>query len=92
MGVGEASYVTVAPTIIADLFSAQTRIRALSIYYIAIPVGSAMGYGVGAYAATLAKHVIPKNYTETHELMEPWRFSLRVCYLNYHTCTNFHGP
>ena len=80
VGIGEASYVTVAPTIIADLFSAKSRIRALSVYYVAIPVGSAMGYGIGAYAATLAKDVIPKNYTASHELMEPWRFSLRVCY------------
>ena len=79
VGVGEASYVTVAPTIIADLFSTRSRIRALSIYYIAIPVGSAMGYGIGAYAAMVAKDVIPRNYTESHELMEPWRFSLRVC-------------
>ena len=79
VGVGEASYVTVAPTIIADLFSTRSRIRALSIYYIAIPVGSAMGYGIGAYAAVIAKDVIPRNYTESHELMEPWRFSLRVC-------------
>lgn len=78
VGVGEASYVTVAPTIIADLFSARSRIRALSIYYIAIPVGTAMGYGIGAYAAMLAKDVIPRNYTESHELMEPWRFSLRI--------------
>ena len=78
VGVGEASYATVAPTIIADLFSTLSRIRALSIFYVAIPVGSAMGYGIGAYAARIAKDVIPKNYTESHELMEPWRFSLRV--------------
>jgi len=37
VGVGEASYITVAVTIIADLFSADMRIRALSVYYIAIP-------------------------------------------------------
>jgi len=79
VGVGEASYVTVAPTIIADLFSARLRIRALSIFYIAIPVGTAMGYGIGAYVAKLADNIIPTNYTESHELMEPWRFSLRVC-------------
>ena len=79
VGVGEASYVTVAPTIIADLFSARMRVRALSIYYIAIPVGTAMGYGVGAGAATIANETISKNYTATHDLMKPWRFALRVC-------------
>ena len=79
VGVGEASYVTVAPTIIADMFSARMRVRALSIYYIAVPVGTAMGYGVGAGAATIANETLSKNYTVAHDLMKPWRFALRVC-------------
>jgi len=83
VGVGEASYVTVAPTIIADLFSAHLRIRALSVFYIAIPVGTAMGYGIGAGAAKAANETLSKNYTATHDLMKPWRFSLRVCKNSY---------
>ena len=39
MGVGEASYSTIAPTIIADLFSGSSRTKALSLYFFAIPVG-----------------------------------------------------
>ncbi len=39
MGVGEASYSTIAPTLIADLFVADQRSRMLSIFYFAIPVG-----------------------------------------------------
>lgn len=39
VGVGEASYATIAPTIIADLFTAEKRLRMLSIFYIAMPVG-----------------------------------------------------
>ena len=39
VGVGEASYSTVAPTMIADLFPVERRMRALSLFYIAIPFG-----------------------------------------------------
>ncbi len=39
VGVGEASYATIAPTMIADLFPADKRLRMLAIFYIAMPVG-----------------------------------------------------
>lgn len=39
VGIGESSYSTVAPAIIADLFTADQRSRALMIFYFAIPVG-----------------------------------------------------
>jgi len=39
VGVGEASYSTIAPTIIADMFNKAMRTKALSIFYFAIPVG-----------------------------------------------------
>ncbi|MGH0169935.1 UNVERIFIED_CONTAM: hypothetical protein FKN15_058258 [Acipenser sinensis] len=39
VGVGEASYSTIAPTIIADLYIADRRSRMLSVFYFAIPVG-----------------------------------------------------
>jgi len=39
VGIGEACYSTIAPTIIADLFADNTRTAAISIFYIAIPVG-----------------------------------------------------
>ena len=39
VGVGEASYSTIAPTIIADLFSAGSRTKMLMVFYFAIPVG-----------------------------------------------------
>ena len=39
VGVGEASYSTIAPTIIADLFSHDSRTKMLMIFYFAIPVG-----------------------------------------------------
>src|SRR6185503_5568043 len=47
VGVGEASYATLAPTIIDDLTPPESKGRALAIFYLAIPVGSALGYVVG---------------------------------------------
>lgn len=39
VGIGEASYATIAPTLIADLFPSEKRLRMLAIFYIAMPVG-----------------------------------------------------
>ncbi|GFU45105.1 protein spinster homolog 1 [Nephila pilipes] len=47
VGTGEASYSTIAPTIIGDLFSKDQRSKMLAIFYFAIPVGSGLGYIVG---------------------------------------------
>ena len=47
VGVGEASYATLAPTIIDDISSPDKKGRALSIFYLATPVGAALGYLVG---------------------------------------------
>ena len=51
VGVGEATFVTIAPTFVADLFSENVRGRILGIFYLAIPVGSAAGYLLGGYLA-----------------------------------------
>jgi len=47
VGVGEAAYGPAAPTIISDLFPAEKRGRMLAFFYVAIPVGSAIGYAFG---------------------------------------------
>uniref|UniRef100_A0A6J0V4H9 Protein spinster homolog 3 isoform X2 n=1 Tax=Pogona vitticeps TaxID=103695 RepID=A0A6J0V4H9_9SAUR len=44
VGAGTASYSTLAPTIIADLFEKDHRTWMLSLFYIFIPVGSGLGY------------------------------------------------
>lgn len=49
VGVGEASFATLAPTIIDDLTPPERKARALAIFYLAIPVGSALGYLVGGF-------------------------------------------
>ncbi|VDK43857.1 unnamed protein product, partial [Gongylonema pulchrum] len=48
VGIGEASYVTVAPTIIADMYTGNRRSTALMVFYFAIPVGSGLGYVTGS--------------------------------------------
>ena len=47
VGVGEASYATIAPTIIDDLAPAEKKGKWLAVFYAAIPVGSALGYVIG---------------------------------------------
>lgn len=63
VGVGEASYSTIAPTIIADLYVQEKRTRMLSIFYFAIPVGSGLGYIVGSQVNAVA---------------QDWHWALRV--------------
>ncbi len=53
-GIGESSYSTTAPTVIADLVPMENRGRALAFFYLAIPVGSALGFILGGW--------IGKNY------------------------------
>jgi MFS family permease len=47
VGIGEAAYGPAAPAIIADLFPLKHRGKAITIFYIAIPVGSALGFVYG---------------------------------------------
>src|SRR5437868_444755 len=53
VGIGEAGYGPAAPTIIADLYPLKTRGRVLAWFYVAIPVGSALGYAYGGKVADL---------------------------------------
>lgn len=54
VGVGEAAYGPVAPTVISDLYPVQKRGSVMAIFYVAIPVGSALGYVLGGQVTTLA--------------------------------------
>jgi MFS transporter, Spinster family, sphingosine-1-phosphate transporter len=54
VGVGEASYSVVTPSLLADFYPPQRRGRALAIFYAAIPLGSALGFGLGG---VLGKHL-----------------------------------
>lgn len=63
VGIGEASYSCVAPTIIGDLFTDEMRTKMLAIFYLAVPVGSGLGYIVGSNVA---------------KLLGGWQWALRV--------------
>ena len=63
IGIGEASYSTIAPTLISDMFVGDLRSKMLALFYFAIPVGSGLGYIVGS---------------ETAKAMGSWHWGLRV--------------
>jgi MFS family permease len=52
VGIGEASFVTISPALVADLFPQSKRGRVLGVFYLAIPVGFALGYLIGGYFGT----------------------------------------
>jgi MFS family permease len=47
VGVGEASYASISPALISDYYPPERRGRVFAIFYLAIPVGSAVGYLLG---------------------------------------------
>lgn len=51
VGVGEASYATIAPTLIDDIAPAEKKGRWLAIFFAATPIGGALGYLVGGAVA-----------------------------------------
>ena len=51
VGIGEAGFAAVAPTVIADLFRPDERGRKLAYFYLATPMGSALGYLLGGAVA-----------------------------------------
>lgn len=53
IGVGEGAYGPAAPTIIADLFPVARRGQVMAWFYMAIPVGSALGYMLGGPIAAI---------------------------------------
>lgn len=53
VGVGEAAYGPLAPTLISDLFPIERRGRIMALFYAAIPVGSALGIGLAGVILAL---------------------------------------
>jgi len=56
VGIGEASYSTIAPTIISDMFVKNMRSKMLALFYFAIPVGSGLGYIISSKTAAYFGH------------------------------------
>jgi len=53
VGIGEGAYGPVAPTVLSDFYPVAKRGRILSLFYVAIPVGSALGFVLGGQVARL---------------------------------------
>ena len=53
VGIGEASFVILSPTFVADMFPDEKRGRVMGVFYLAIPVGTALGYFLGGYMGPL---------------------------------------
>ena len=51
VGVGEAAYASLGPAMLADGFPESDRAKNFTWFYLAIPVGSALGYGLGGLVA-----------------------------------------
>jgi MFS family permease len=54
VGIGEAAYGPVAPAMLSDLYPERQRGRILAWLYMAIPVGSALGFVIGGAVADTA--------------------------------------
>jgi predicted MFS family arabinose efflux permease len=48
VGIGEATYTVITPSLLSDLYPPSRRGRALSVFYAAMPFGIAIGYVLGA--------------------------------------------
>ena len=53
VGVGEATFGIFAPAVLADFYPERDRTRILSFFYLAIPVGAALGYVAGGKLGSL---------------------------------------
>lgn len=62
VGIGEASYSTIAPTIISDLFVQDLRSKMLALFYFAIPVGR---YIIYYHIIKLYRYTYIHTHTQT---------------------------
>ena len=53
VGIGEATFGIFAPAVLADFYPERDRNRILSIFYVAIPVGAALGYVAGGQLGSI---------------------------------------
>jgi len=58
VGVGEATFGIFAPAVLADFYPERERNRILSIFYLAIPVGAALGYVAGGKLGSVCRRVV----------------------------------
>ncbi len=78
IGVGEAAYGPIAPTVISDMYPVKQRGQALSWFYLAIPVGSALGFALGGAALHFNLGELGAKYFGVHAESWRWAFYLVV--------------
>lgn len=78
VGVGEAAYGPVAPAILSDLYPVEKRGRILAWFYMAIPVGSALGYVLGGAVADSSIGDLGARLLGIHAESWRWAFFLVV--------------
>ncbi len=78
VGIGEAAYGPVAPTVIADFYPVKVRGRVLAWFYVAIPVGSALGYVIGDAVARSSIGAWGEATLGIHAASWRWAFFLVV--------------
>ena len=66
VGVGEGAYGPLAPSILSDSFPVARRGKILSYFYVAMPVGGALGYALGGSMA---------NWDPAHQT---WRWAFYI--------------
>ncbi len=78
VGVGEAAYGPVAPTLLSDFYPVEKRGQMLSWFYMAIPVGSALGYVLGGAIAASSIGDLGARVLGIHAESWRWAFFLVV--------------
>ena len=78
VGIGEAAYGPVAPAVISDLYPARVRGQVLAWFYMAIPVGSALGYVIGGAVAHSSISQLGARLLGVHAESWRWAFYLVV--------------
>lgn len=78
VGIGEAAYGPVAPAVISDFYPVKVRGRVLAWFYMAIPVGSALGYVLGGAVAHSSVSEVGARLLGIHAESWRWAFYLVV--------------
>lgn len=78
VGVGEAAYGPVAPALISDYYAVKVRGQVLALFYMAIPVGSALGYVLGGAVSRSAIGEWGAQWLGVHAESWRWAFYLVV--------------
>ncbi len=77
VGAGEGAYGPLAPTILSDCFPVAKRGKILSLFYVAMPVGGALGYALGGFIAKLdAAGIHASAWEKELPAHESWRLGL----------------